>query len=144
MFSRAAPHPLEHSPADPPDEKDTLARGKWLLTAASCGDCHTTQNAQHAPMADHYLAGGNPFPIGKGVVHSSNLTSDPATGIGAYTDEDILRVLNEGKGKSGRLLYVMPWRAYQGLTDGDKRALIAALRQVPAVTHIVPPFDGKI
>ena len=60
------------------------------------------------------------------------------TGIGAYTDEDLLRVFNEGIGKSGRPLYAMPWRYYGGQTMDDKRALIAALRKVPPVSNVVP------
>jgi hypothetical protein len=75
---------------------------------------------------------------GKGDVYTANITSDPATGIGAYSDDDLLRVFNEGKGKSGETLYAMPWRYYGGMTEPDKRALIAALRKVPAVVNAVP------
>ena len=83
------------------------------------------------------------MPDGKGVAISSNITSDKATGIGAYSDDDLRRVFDEGKGKAGRLLYVMPWAYYGGMTKDDKEALIAALREVPAVTNIVPPSQIK-
>lgn len=144
MFVRAVPKPLEQSPPPAPDGKDPVARGKWLLEVASCADCHTTMNERHEPLPGHYLAGGNKWPIpGKGTVYTSNITSDKATGIGAYSDEDLLRVLNEGKGKSGRELYGMPWPYYAGMTDEDKRALIAALRTVPAVANVVPAAELK-
>jgi hypothetical protein len=74
---------------------------------------------------------------GKGTVYSANISSDAATGIGSYSDDELLRVFNEGKGKAGQTLYSMPWRYYGGMTDMDKRALIAALRAVPAVVNVV-------
>ena len=90
------------------------------------------------------------WPIGsgvlveKGVVYAANITSDRATGIGAYTDEDILRAITRGVGKSGRMLYAMPWPYYGGMTDDDRRALVLALRAVPPVSNIVPDrtFQG--
>ncbi|MBK7582695.1 MAG: c-type cytochrome [Myxococcales bacterium] len=141
MFIRAAPAPLSQPSAGaPPDGVD---RGNWLLTAASCHDCHDSVNQRREPLPGMSLAGGTPFNVpGKGQVLSANITSDPATGIGSYTDDDLMRVFNEGVGKDGRALYGMPWPYYKGMTDGDKRALIAALRTVKAVTHAVapPPF----
>jgi cytochrome c553 len=137
MFARMAPAPLgQPAGGQPPSGVD---RGNWLLIAASCHDCHDTFDDKHEPIPGKTLAGGNEFPIpGKGKVYSANITSDKATGIGAYSDEDLLRVLNEGVGKNGRQLYGMPWPYYKGMTDEDKRALIAALRTVPPVVNAVP------
>jgi Cytochrome c len=139
MFVRAAPAPLEKSALGEPPASDPEARGEWLLTVCSCHDCHDSVDGHHQPIPGKSLAGGSPMPIpGKGDVYTANITSDPATGIGAYSDDDVLRVFNEGKGKSGTVLYAMPWRYYGGMTDPDKRALIAALRKVPAVANVVP------
>jgi hypothetical protein len=136
MFIRSAPKPLEKPAGPPPTEP--LARGQWLIRAASCPDCHSTWNARHEPIPDHYLAGGNPFFLpGKGVVFSANITSDKETGIGGYTDEEILRALEQGVTKSGRHLYAMPWTQYAGMTPEDKKALVLALRQVPPVKNVV-------
>lgn len=145
MFVRAAPAPLEASPPPPPSPSDKLARGKWLLKVASCKDCHDGFDDQHNPIPGKELAGGFKLflPKGKGYVVAPNITSDAATGIGSYSDADIRRVLEEGKGKNGRTLYVMPWYYYKGMTSEDKDALIAALRQVPAVANIVPPSQVK-
>ena len=140
MFIRGVPAPVE-TPAGPmPD--DSLARGQWLLRVANCVDCHDTVDERRAPIPGMYLAGGQPFPIpGRGTVYAANLTSDAATGLGAYSDEDILRALTEGVGKSGRPLYMMPWRWYGGMTDEDKRALVLALREIPPVVHPVPAAE---
>jgi hypothetical protein len=145
MFIRAAPAPLEKSPPPQPSPTDKKARGEWLLKVCLCNDCHDSKNDRHEPIPGKELAGGDAFPMpeGKGTVYVANITSDKATGIGAYTDEDLKRVINEGKGKSGRTLYVMPWYYYKGLTDDDKDALIGALRAVPAVSNLVPPSTVK-
>lgn len=139
MFIRAAPKPLEASPAPAPAPTDKLARGKWLLDVCSCRDCHDTVNERHEPIPGKSFAGGSKFPVpGKGDVYAANLTSDPATGLGAYSDDDLRRVFDEGKGKAGRYLYVMPWSYYSGLTAEDKDALIAAMRAIPPVANAVP------
>jgi len=137
MFIRAVPAPLTQAAAPP--AADTLSRGQWLLTACSCHDCHDSVNARHEPIAGKALAGGMAMPIpGRGQVYAANISSDLATGIGAYSDDDLLRVLSSGKNKAGAPLYGMPWLYYSGLTETDKRALIAALRAGPAIVNAVP------
>ncbi|MEO8902218.1 MAG: c-type cytochrome [Polyangiaceae bacterium] len=140
MFVRAAPAPLEKPAAGEPSANDPLARGQWLLTACSCHDCHDSVDGHRQPIPGKALAGGVPLPVGsKGLVYSANITSDPATGIGGYSDEDLMKVLTEGIGKAGQVLYAMPWRYYGGMTDADKRALIRALRTVTPVVSAVKP-----
>lgn len=145
MFIRAAPQPLEASPPPAPSPSDKMARGKWLLKTTSCNDCHDSVNERMEKIPGKALAGGMRFPLpnDKGYAIASNITSDKATGIGAYSDEDLRRVFEEGKGKDGRNLYVMPWSYYKGLTREDKDALFAALREVPAVANVVPPSAVK-
>jgi mono/diheme cytochrome c family protein len=145
MFIRAAPRPLDKPapPAPPASNKD--ARGDWLLRVCSCGDCHDSKNEKMEPIPGKSLAGGMKLdlPGDKGTVYASNITSDKATGVGAYSDHDLKRVINEGKGKSGRTLYVMPWFYYKGLTDEDKDALLSALRRVPPVANVIPAATVK-
>lgn len=144
MFIRGVPEPLTASPPPMPPASDKLARGRWLLAVASCNDCHDSRNERAEKLPGMALAGGMKFPVpGKGVAYAPNITSDKATGIGSYADEDLKRVFNEGKGKSGRTLYVMPWSYYKGMTDEDKDALLVALRAAPAVQHSVPPSELK-
>ncbi len=144
MFVRALPAPVTASPPAEPPITDLEARGQWLLTMGNCHDCHDVFNERHEPIAGKELAGGFEFtPTSKVSVFAANITSDKATGIGAYTDADLLRVFSEGVGKSGRPLYAMPWPYYAGQTADDKRALIAALRKVPPVTHAVPAAEMR-
>ena len=108
--------------------------------------CHTPMGPQGPDMARAF-AGGNPMELppmfGTGTLHPSNITSDKATGLGSYSDEDIKRALTDGKNKAGRYLYVMPWSYYAGMTDADKDALIAALREVPPIANMVPAATVK-
>jgi cytochrome c553 len=139
MFIRGAPQPLAAAAPAAPPASDPLARGNWLLTVALCAECHNTVDDKRNPIPGKGYAGGQKFAFTKGTVYSANITSDAATGIGAYTDEDLLRVLGEGTAKNGRKLWVMPWLHYQGMTIEDKKALILALRAVPAVSNTPPP-----
>lgn len=140
MFIRAAPQPLEKSPPPAPAPGDKLARGNWLLAVASCHDCHDSVNDRMDKLPGMALGGGMRFPLPGGkLAVAPNISSDKATGIGAYTDDDLRRVFDDGKGKTGRYLFVMPWSYYAGMTLEDKEALIAALRAQPAVTNAVPP-----
>lgn len=142
MFIRAVPRPLPHPVKSAP--RQGLARGRWLLEVASCGDCHTTFDDKRDPIPGHYLAGGNPFPIPeRGTLYTPNITSDRATGIGSYTDEDLRRAIFEGYGKDGRRLLGMPWWYYAGMTESDRAALVQALRGVRAVSHAVPASDVR-
>jgi hypothetical protein len=140
MFIRAAPAPLEGSPPAWPE--DELERGNLLVRMMGCYDCHTPMDkGEYVEGMD--FAGGNPFPGEYGTVYTSNITPDEATGIGAYTDEDLMRVFREGRGKDGRLLWVMPWSMYSGTEERDLRAVIAALRRVRPVSHAVPPPEVR-
>lgn len=145
MFVRALPRPVTASPPAPPAAEDLVARGNWLLTVGNCHDCHDGFNSRRESIPGQELSGGAEFPMpgGRGSLFAPNITSDRATGIGAYTDEDLMRVFNQGIGKSGRVLYAMPWTYYAGMVEADKRALVAALRQVPAVAKVVPASTFK-
>jgi mono/diheme cytochrome c family protein len=145
MFIRGVPKPLEASPPPAPSPSDKMARGKWLLRTCSCNDCHDSVNERMEKLPGKALAGGFRFdlPGGKGFAIAPNITSDAATGIGAYSEDDLRRVFDEGKGKDGRNLYVMPWSYYKGMTKEDKEALIAALRAVPAVANVLPRSQIK-
>ena len=142
MFARKVPAPV-FAGAEPLP-KDPVARGRRLIELASCADCHNTFDERHQPLPGMYLAGGFPFAVpGKGTVNAPNLTPDPDTGIGRVSDEDLLRAIKAGVGRDGRILYVMPWTAYTGMTDEDSRAVVAALRTIPAVGNPVAKRSFK-
>ena len=150
MIARTFPEPVKKErepPAEPP-ATDKMGRGKWLLKAGLCAVCHDTFDEHRMPLPGMKFAGGMTveLPDGKGRIIAPNITSDKATGIGAYSDDDIRRVFEEGVGKAGPLAsrgmglpYEMPWSYFKGMTSEDKEALIMALREVPPVSHLVAP-----
>jgi hypothetical protein len=144
MFIRGVPQPIEKSPPPPPPASDKLARGNWLISACSCHDCHDGVNERMEKIPGKELAGGAHFPLsGDKYVNVPNITQDKATGIGAYTDDDLKRIFEEGKGKDGRDLFMMPWSYYRGMTAEDKEALFTALREVKPVANLVLPSKTK-
>src|SRR5439155_43488 len=79
---------------------------------------------------------------GLGVFVGPNLTPDPETGLGEWSEAQIVRALQTGKRPDGReLAPIMPWRAFANLTKSDAHAIAAYLKSLPAVSHRVPgPF----
>ncbi len=121
-----------------------IARGKYLVTLGGCNDCHTPGYFLGKPDMARYLAGSEVgFEIpGLGVFHGPNLTPDTETGLGAWTDKQIVDAMKRGVRPDGRVLApIMPWRALANLTPQDARAIVAYLRSVPPVKNSVPgPF----
>ncbi len=119
-------------------------RGKYLVTVAGCGDCHTPGHFFGKPDPARLLAGSDVgFEIpGLGVFHGPNLTPDRETGLGSWTDEQIAAAMQTGMRPDGRgLAPIMPWRAYASLSQADTRAIVAYLRSLPSVSNKVPgPF----
>ncbi len=122
-----------------------LPRGEYLATVMDCGGCHTGGALAGQPDPKLHLAGSNiGFGVpGLGVFYPPNLTPDRETGLGAWTEADIVRAVRTGERPDGRVLApVMPWRNYAALTDEDARALARHLKGLPPVRNTVPPMVG--
>src|SRR5262245_19828880 len=120
------------------------ARGKYLVNIAGCNDCHTPGYFLGKPDMARFLGGSEVgFEIpGLGVFHGPNLTPDKETGLGGWTDGQILAALQKGTTPDGRMLApIMPWHAFANLTSQDAQAIVAFLRSLPPVKNKVPgPF----
>jgi mono/diheme cytochrome c family protein len=119
-------------------QRDTLAgaalikRGEYLARAGDCVACHTADKARP-------FAGGLPITTPFGTIYTPNITSDPDTGIGRWTDADFLRAMHEGIGKSGERLYpAFPYAEYTKVTDTDVLAIRAYLNTLAPI-HYAPP-----
>jgi mono/diheme cytochrome c family protein len=114
-----------------------VERGRYLTeTIAGRGNCHTPQGPT-GPIASKALSGGNVLvnsPAFTAV--ASNITPDRATGIGAWTDDQIVLAIREGKRPDGTLIGPpMPIGLYRGMADADVRAIVAYLRTIPAISN---------
>ncbi|MBO9539284.1 c-type cytochrome [bacterium] len=136
LIVNTIPKPLE-KPVAPP-AADPVSRGKYLATMASCTDCHTPME-KGQPVMEKYFSGGNKFTEHGHTVVVSNITQDKTTGIGAWTDAQIERAIRFGQRPDGRMLSpIMPWMAYNRMSNDDMKALIQYLRTVPAVSSEKP------
>jgi len=134
LRDRSSETPLPIAGVDLADA-DLIARGEYLATAGNCGSCHTAPGGA-------FMAGGLPFVTDFGVIHSTNVTPDPETGIGAWTASDFRAAMRHGVRPGGEHLYpVFPYTAYTKMTDEDLVALWAWMRSIPAVQQETPAND---
>lgn len=146
---------------------DAVERGRYLVTVAGCNDCHTPfKMGPNGPEPDmtRMLAGhpqdlqmpsapaaqgpwlwsgaatNTAFAGPWGVSYASNLTPDPNTGIGIWTEDLFIKALRTGRhwGQARPILPPMPWQNYSRMTDDDLKAVYAYLRSIPPVQNTVP------
>ncbi len=125
--------------------QETVERGAYLAKVGNCAACHTARGGEA-------FAGGKAIHTPFGAVYTSNITPDPATGIGRWTNEAFYRAMHEGRSADGRLLTpAFPYPNYTHVTRADSDALYAYFMQgVAAVVqpnrvHELPfPFNTQI
>lgn len=126
-------------------DRQLVERGRYLATIGSCTDCHTPGHFLGKPDATRHLGGSEVgFEIPRlGVFYGPNLTPDDATGLGRWSERDIITAIRTGKRPDGRVLApIMPWAALAELTDNDAKAIAAYLKSLPPVSNKVPgPFE---
>jgi len=120
-----------------------LARGRYLVEGpAACFHCHSEHDfsTPEYPVVAAKRGAGWELPVPElGRVYTPNITSDPETGLGAWTDDEIARAIQEGVGRDGRALFpIMPWMDFAELDAEDVASIVVYLRTVPPVRHEVP------
>ena len=115
--------------------EDTVTRGEYLVRAGGCFSCHTVAGGQK-------LAGGRALKTPFGTFYSPNITRDPATGIGRWTDAQFLLALRQGISPEGTNYFpVFPYTSFTGITDGDALAIKTYLFSLPAVHQENRPHE---
>lgn len=108
---------------------EQVREGEYLLRAGGCVSCHTGE-ADDAP----FLAGGRAIETPVGTFYGPNITPDPETGIGGWSERDFERALRHGRSPTGRHYYpAFPYVAYTRMRSGDVAALWAYLQTVEPV-----------
>ena len=135
--------PLPEQPQAFDATPQQVERGRYLALAGNCAGCHTTRGGQP-------YAGGLPLETPFGTIYSSNLTSDPKTGIGSWSSAHFWRAMHNGRSKDGRLLYpAFPYPNFTKVTREDSDAIYAYLRTVapapaPNLAHRLRfPYDTQ-
>ncbi len=132
--------------ADRAPDNEAVARGAYLIRAAGCIACHTDKKGGGAP-----LTGGRALQTPFGTFYTPNLTPDPETGIGRWSDDDFIRALSEGVSPDGRNYYpAFPYTTYSRMSRADMLDLKAFLSaQAPAHRPNTPhelifPFSWRV
>ena len=108
-------------PAPQSFDSALVKRGRDLAAIGNCNDCHTVRGAKD-------FAGGLPVPTPFGTIYSPNITPDPETGIGRWSEAAFRRAMQSGVDRDGRHLYpTFPYDHFTHVSDEDDRALYAYL-----------------
>jgi mono/diheme cytochrome c family protein len=133
-----APEPELGASADP----ELIERGRYLVYGpAHCSYCHTPSSEWPRLDAgeERPLVGGYAFHLPIGVLRTPNITPDPETGIGRYSDGQLARVLRHGVRPDGRVAF--PVMEFQKLSDEDLVAVLSYLRSAEPVHNPVPDHE---
>jgi len=130
-------------PAPQSFEPALVKRGRDLAAIGNCSDCHTAPGGK-------FFAGGLAVPTPFGAIYSSNITPDPETGIGRWSEAAFQRAMRSGVDRGGHHLYpTFPYDHFTNVSDEDDRALYAFLMTRTAVrapTHandLAFPFNQR-
>jgi cytochrome c2 len=134
-----------------PDKSDKIGYGKYIATAASCNHCHT-QQIKGKPRKGFEMAGGFEFPLQTGgIIRSANITPDPETGIGSWSEDDFV---NRFKAYADSLFVpnnvqpndyntLMPWTMFGQMDKEDLKSIYAYLRTLKPVKNKINGFTKK-
>ena len=134
--------------------KKVLARGEYLaLHVAACIHCHSKRD--FTKFAGPVIAGTEGMGGGKfdhsildaipGTIYSKNITSDKETGIGSWTDDEILRAITQGINNKGDTLFpLMPYANFNHMAKEDLLSIIAYIRTLKPIKNKIPPRELMI
>lgn len=98
-----------------------IKRGADLAALGDCNTCHTTEGGKT-------FAGGRDIPTPFGTIYSTNITPDPETGIGNWSEAAFQRAMRTGVDREGNQLYpAFPYDHFTLVSNDDNKALYAFL-----------------
>ena len=125
-----------------------IARGRYLAeNVTGCFACHTQLDrndlpGSYASAATKRGAGAPMSEGGEAWLVAPNITPDPETGVGEWTDDQLARAIREGIGRDGRALFpAMPYGGYRSLSDEDLASVVVYLRTVESVRNPLPKTE---
>lgn len=124
---------------------ERLERGRYLFhSVADCAGCHSPRNPEKFGMMPTPEGTGSGFEFPKdlgfpGRVVAPNITPDPETGLGKWTDGEKIRAIREGISKDGRALFpFMPYPHFATMSDDDLYSIVAYMNSLAPVKRTMP------
>ncbi|HEY4982826.1 MAG TPA: c-type cytochrome [Pseudolabrys sp.] len=120
-------------------QSELVKRGDYLVnTIMTCGNCHTPKGPT-GDIMDKAFSGGLSWDEPPFKVTAPNITQDKDTGIGAWSDADIKKLMRTGVRPNGvQIAEIMPTAFYGIITDNDMNAIVAYLRTLKPIANKVP------
>ncbi len=119
-----------------------LHRGEYLVHAViNCMGCHAKHDEKVDPpvVVSGDGAGNVLYEDGNFRLVAPNITSDPDTGLGKWSDDAIARAIREGIAADGRTLFpAMPYERFRNMSDEDVASIVVFLRSLPPVHSDLP------
>ena len=148
LYLKSIPRPVGTVP--PPESRNQLRLGEYLVTIAACADCHTPLESGQ-PVVARRLAGGREFRFPGAVVVSAHITPDPESGIGRWSEQQFLEKFyqyreyaEQGSPEVGPESFtLMPWLGLSQLAPQELGAMYAYLMTQPAVRNAVETHPGQ-
>jgi mono/diheme cytochrome c family protein len=126
-----------------------IARGRYIYNLSDCDGCHSQRDFTRfsGPVIEAGRGRGFIFPDELGLpgrVVAPNITPEPETGIGAWTDGEKVRAIRDGIGRDGRALFpMMGYQRYRHMSDEDVYSLVAYLNTLKPLKSSVPRTELK-
>ena len=126
--------------------KSLIERGRYLAEGpVACANCHTPRGPDMAMLPERAYSGGFKIVDPGFEVYTANITPDKDTGIGSWTDAQIITAIREGKTREGKINFPpMPVPTYNNMSDGDVKAIVAYLHTVKPIHNEVPQSKYNI
>ncbi len=137
LFVAFATSPARAVEPAPSGENEAVKRGAYIFQAAGCKACHTDTKRKGPP-----LAGGRAIETPFGTFFGPNITPDPVTGIGEWSDGDFVRALRSGISPDGDHYYpVFPYTSFTKMTERDMLDLKAYIFSLPPLKKPNRPHE---
>ena len=147
---KAVPAPVT-APISSPSKSDPVRYGEYLVTMASCMECHS-QTEKGEIVKGTEFGGGHLFQFGPVSVVSANITPEMITGIGSWDEEQFIskfqgysQLTRDNAPMASQANFtIMPWLHLSKLPEDDLRAIYTFLRTVKPVRNAVEPHKPLI
>jgi hypothetical protein len=130
------------------DWDNQLQVGEYYARIGGCTFCHTTADERMQPVEGMYLAGGLGMPWEDKIIRASNITADPETGIGTWSEADFIKRFTDYRDNNIPVADIgwnspMAWPVYANIREQDLAAIYAYVMAQPPVKHAVTIVDTQ-